>query len=137
MEGLYNQLPSSILDDFIKSAEREERLRIDLYDDFGEYDDNERKLAVACCFVGLMLEAILELTTMEKSLEQITKLHDLSDRLDGYSDMLDDNIISFTHKVDPFIYKDAINNLVCVEIPPICERLFLKYCKLMNMFKRV
>ncbi len=135
MEGLYRQLPTSILDEFIKRAESEEKLRIDLFQTLGEYDDNDRKLAVACCFVSLMLEAILELTTMKKSLEQLAKLHDLLTRLEGYSAMLNERLIGFSHEVDPFIYKNAVDNLVCVRIPQICEQVFLKYCQLMNMHK--
>ena len=82
MDRLYNELPSSLLDDFLKNAENEESLRVGLFEDFGEYDKNDHKLAVASCFISLMLKSIrqfAEVMMTQSTLSVLSVLPEMGD----------------------------------------------------------
>ena len=159
MNCLYHELPSSLLDDFLKNVESEEKLRVDLFDGFGEYDKNDYKLAVASCFVSLMLKSIRQSAkdamsppTMVKveeeettssttvaTLGQLVKIDDLLERFKGYSKSLDPNerLIENVGFISPEKYTRAIDYLEYEHVPAFCASLFLKYCRLMNYYKEL
>ncbi len=136
MNTLYEGLPSSILDDLLTACEKEESFRLDLFEVFSEYDNNERNLGDASRFISLILKSILQLTSLRKTVKQITRIHRLLEKLEHNTNLLENLIISENyHGNENGNGKNEIQ-IYSRDIPIFCEHLYRKYRLLLDIYKQ-